>query len=95
MRRMAVARPAIPLAACPFVLIGPLIGSPASFVERWHLANRARTQLCGLGLDLAHKIGCYGNVLWRIEKLSSARSSIATVLPTLQIGWKSVGYMLK
>jgi len=49
---------AIPLIACKLLLIGQLIGSPASstalalVVVRRHLPNRTRTQFCGLATTL-------------------------------------------
>ena len=35
------------------------------------LPNVTGTTMCGLGLDLVHKIGCHGNVTGRIAKLRS------------------------
>ena len=46
------------------------------FLSYAALANVTRTRLCGLGLDLVHKIRCHSNVPRGIEKLTAGRSSI-------------------
>ena len=87
--------PAYPLAA------GQLTGLPmpctllALPVICRHLPNVMRTQFCEQDLSLAHKIGCHSNIPRRIGKLTSAHSSTAIVLPTLQIWRGSVSQMTR
>ena len=88
--RLIVARLAIPVTACYLLLIDQLIGSPASsaalalLVVFCHLANAKGTQLCGLDLDLVHKIGVPRQRPLRDRKPNSDRSSTAIVLPDLR-----------
>ena len=56
----------------------------ALLATRRDLAEGTRTrQVCGLGIDFAHKIGCHGNAPWVIEKLTTDRSSTCIVLPEM------------